>query len=66
MPKHRSMQYAMYRACERFGIIPPNTQARWDDMHSWQHALLIGYDQIRQMEEVEMMAYGVNLQAAQL
>lgn len=66
IPKHRGMAYAMFRACERFGIIPPNCKASWAEMHSWQHALLIGYDQIRQIEEVEMMQYGFNVQASQL
>jgi hypothetical protein len=49
------MDYAEWRACERFGILPPGVQPRWEDNHDWIQALLIAYSQIRSQEEVPMM-----------
>lgn len=41
----------MWRACERFGIIPPGTYKDWDDNSPWQQAALIAFDQIRTVEK---------------
>lgn len=54
VPKGRTVAYAVFRACERFGILPPTIKPDWDEMTSDQQALLIAYNQVREHEEVEM------------
>lgn len=43
----------MFRVCERFGILPPETSRSWDSMHGWAQALLLAYNAIREQEEQE-------------
>lgn len=45
------MEYAKWRACERFNILPPDVKSSWDKMNVWQKAKVISYSQIRQYEE---------------
>lgn len=45
------MQYTVFRACERFGIIPPAASQKWDDIHIDGQAALIGYEQLREYED---------------
>lgn len=56
MPKGRTADYAIWRACERFGLIPPGVRRYWEDNDWWSQVCLIGYDQGRQVEEVECSA----------
>lgn len=53
LPKGRDVLYAKWKACERFGIIPPEMGSKWDEMDIWQRALLIAYNQVRDYEEQE-------------
>lgn len=53
MPKYRTERYAKWLACERFGILPPGCKPAWDDCDIWAQAQLIGYSQIREIEEAE-------------
>jgi len=52
------MLYAEWRACERFGILPPGFRPKregplsWDDLDVVRRCELIGYDQIRSAEDV--------------
>jgi hypothetical protein len=46
----------IWRACERFSILPPEIKNSWDDMDAWSHSLLMAYDQVRQYEEAEEFA----------
>jgi len=46
----------MWRACERWKILPPGVVDNWDKNNSWAQANLIGYDQIRQSEDDEKQA----------
>ena len=47
--------YAIWKACERFGIKPPFVKDRWDDCDpGFTQANLISYDQIRSLEEAEL------------
>jgi hypothetical protein len=46
------MDYAMWRACERFHIDPD----KWDVMDVWKQASLIAYSQIRCYEESKLEA----------
>ncbi len=50
------MDYAAWRACERFGVRPPNVSAAWDECNVMVQASLLAYDQIRQLEEVKEKA----------
>ncbi len=46
------MEYAVFRACERFGIVP----FTWEDAYNVEEkALLLGYSQIRELEEIESL-----------
>lgn len=56
MPDGRSMEYAIWRACERFGIRPPKCDAQWDECDVMTQAALLSYDQIRQIEEAKFQA----------
>lgn len=52
----------MWRACERFGILPPEIKSDWDENPPWNQASLLAYEQLRQHEEVkesEMAGAGV-------
>jgi len=53
MPKYRTEKYAIWRACERWKILPPGVKNSWDDNSSWIQANLIAFDQIRQIERQE-------------
>jgi len=52
MPKYRTERYSIWRACERFGILPPDIKNEWDNNNVECQAILIAYDQIRQNEEI--------------
>lgn len=45
------MDYAKWRACERWGILPPDMIDNWDGMNNWQRAKIISYNQVRQYED---------------
>ena len=53
MPDGRTELYAIYNACERFGILPPNVKPRWDDNETEDKANLLVYSQIRNLEHTE-------------
>ena len=63
MPDGRTQLYAIWRACERFGVLPPNIKSSWDDMLAPMHMELIAYDQVRQIEELK---YDASLAGAKL
>lgn len=54
MPKFRTTTYAFWRASERMGIRPPEIPASWDEMTSYQQAMVLAYSQIREQEDAEM------------
>jgi hypothetical protein len=45
----------LWRSCERFGIKPPFIQERWENNTPWIQAELIGYNQVREIEDSEAM-----------
>jgi len=49
------MDYAIWRACERFHILPPGITKDFDNMASWYQALLISYNQVREYEEIQQL-----------
>lgn len=53
MPKGRSSLYGVWKACERFGIRPPDVEASWEDCNVEAKSALLGYDQIRTHEEFD-------------
>jgi hypothetical protein len=50
------MDYAIWRACERLGILPPGVESRWEDMSAWEQAYALGYHHIRDYEEAKEFA----------
>ena len=56
--------YAIWRACERFKIRPPNVEYdEWDKLDVISQANLIAYDQLR---EIETAKWEVSLASAKL
>lgn len=53
MPANRKALYLIWRACERFGILPPTTRSRWEDCNPDGQSALIAYEQIRQREDFD-------------
>lgn len=51
LPKGRSILYAEWRSCERFGILPAGVKRRFEDNDWWTQLHLIAYDQIRSVED---------------
>lgn len=43
--------YAIWRACERFGILPPNISSNWNTLAVEEQSDMIAYSQIREIEE---------------
>lgn len=56
VPKGRTGLYAIWKACERFGILPPWIKTRWEDNVPYIQGHLIAYSQIRDHEEFENQA----------
>jgi hypothetical protein len=56
MPEGRTMEYAIWRSCERFGILPPSVSPTWDKCDIMTQAMILSYDQVRQIEEVKEKA----------
>jgi hypothetical protein len=48
----------VWRACERFALLPPGVRQKWDDNSVMTQAELLSYDQIRQMEEIDAIIAG--------
>lgn len=55
LPPSRTEQYAIWKACERMNIKPPEIKSKWDDNNIWGQAQLIAYNQIRDMEDMEIL-----------
>lgn len=60
MPDGRTEIYAIWRACERFGVCPPNVKQKWEDMDVETRSTLIAYNQIRESEDAKIQS-GRNL-----
>lgn len=56
LPKWRTEKYAIWLACERFRILPPDVKASWDENNVFNQAELIAWSQIREIEEGERLA----------
>lgn len=54
-PDGRTEQYAIWKACERFKIKPPNVQSEWEKNDLFTQCDLIAYSQIRDHEEVQLI-----------
>jgi hypothetical protein len=55
IPAGRTAHYAVWRACERISVLPPDTKPAWDACNIITKAEIIAYDQIRQHEEHELL-----------
>jgi len=51
------MKYAIWRGCERMNIRPPDLPKGegYEDMTPWVQANLLAYDQIREIEEFDII-----------
>lgn len=55
LPNFRTQEYSIWRACERLGILPPSIKHSWDDNHPWLQCMIIGYNQVRELEEHKIL-----------
>jgi len=55
LPPSRTEKYAIWKACERMNIRPPDIESCWDDNNIWCQAQLIAWNQIRDMEDAEIL-----------
>lgn len=53
MPSGRTVQYAMWKACERLRLRPKDVKEEWEDNTPYVQSLLIAYSQIRDVEDAE-------------
>ena len=51
LPEFRTEIYAKWKACERFGLLPPDIESTWDNNNVWGQAFLLAFSMIRDMEE---------------
>lgn len=57
----------IWRACERFKLVPPGVKTKWDDNEPWNQALLLAYEEVRNIEEAdENQMAGVGVMAMML
>jgi hypothetical protein len=56
MPEYRTTKYATWRACERFGMLPPAVKPAWDDCDVITQSELLAYDCVRISEDAEFQA----------
>jgi hypothetical protein len=52
------MKYAMWAACERFGVRPPGVKPDWDDMDVEAQADLLAYHQVAEHDETASSPFG--------
>ncbi len=50
-PEFRTQEFAIWRACERLRIRPPNIENNWNSNHVWSQAQILAYHRIRDYEE---------------
>ncbi len=50
------MEYAVWKACARLGIRPPNVKSDWDDCGVYTQALIVAFHQTCEHDEDERMA----------
>lgn len=53
MPAGRTTLYAIWKACERIGIKPPNVQDKWEDNTPCLQAEILAFSQVRDHEDSE-------------
>ena len=51
----------IWRACERFNILPPDVKVNFEDNDVWMQASIIAFGSIRDYEDMEIAAAGVKL-----
>ena len=53
LPKYRKGLYAIWRACERLRILPPNVKQDWNGNDILTQAYILAYERIRDYEDSE-------------
>ena len=51
---NRTELFAIWRACERFGILPPDVKSSWDECDVIAQAHLLAYEQLQSHDETEI------------
>lgn len=49
----RTYYYVVWKACERFNILPPGVKKEFDENDFWTQSCILAYDSIRSQEEQE-------------
>lgn len=49
-----------WRSCERFNMIPPDIEKTFENNTSWQQAQILAYENIREMEELDIATIGLS------
>jgi hypothetical protein len=57
MPPSRTEKYAIWKACERMNITPPEIKNEWESNNIWNQAQLIAWSQIRDVEDAEARTF---------
>lgn len=55
-PPNRTADYVIWAACTRLGVRPPGIPQSWDDMTSWQQALVLAFHQTADYENQKEQA----------
>ena len=50
---NRTELFAIWRACQRFRILPPGVEPRWEDCNTMTQAHLLAFDQLQSHDESE-------------
>jgi len=64
MQKGRSGLYSLWDACIRVGVRPPGLAESFEDCSIEEQAHIIGYDQIKSVEEDERFELNLKAQGA--
>ena len=46
--------YAIWRSCERLGVLPPEVKDCWEDNSAISQAFMLAYSQVRECEEAQV------------
>lgn len=55
-PSNRTGLYAIWRACERLGVRPPDVKDEWVENDIVTQTYILAYGRVRDYEESESMA----------
>jgi len=53
LPDYRTLDYSVWKSCERVGIRPPGVKENFEDCDIWTQASILKYNDIREEEEAK-------------